>query len=86
MSVLVFEESQSEMSTLELELKKVSDQKQDLERKLRIGEDDKASFEKVGASFMNHSKCSEASRKCTSLHYHQKTLLHVICLACSAFI
>ena len=40
-------ESQSEMSALELELKKVSDQKQDLERKLRMGEDDKASFEKV---------------------------------------
>ncbi|XP_076464041.1 serine/threonine-protein kinase MRCK alpha-like isoform X3 [Babylonia areolata] len=42
----VVAESQSEMSTLELELKKVSDQRLELERKLRIGEDDKASFEK----------------------------------------
>ena len=39
------------MSTLELELKKVTDQKQDLERKFRVGEDDKASFEKVGVGF-----------------------------------
>ncbi|KAL8615672.1 hypothetical protein ACOMHN_034822 [Nucella lapillus] len=42
----VVADSQSEMSTLELELKKVSDQKQELERKLRIGDDDKVSFEK----------------------------------------
>ncbi|KAK7481172.1 hypothetical protein BaRGS_00027605 [Batillaria attramentaria] len=42
----VVAESQAEMSTLELELKKISDQKLELERKLRMGEDDKASFEK----------------------------------------
>ena len=57
-------ESQSEISTLETELKKISDQKQDLERKLRVGEDDKASFEKVSAAVRNCFTCREASRAC----------------------
>lgn len=62
--VCVFAESQSDISTLETELKKISDQKQDLERKLRVGEDDKASFEKVSAAVGNCFTCSEASRAC----------------------
>ena len=62
--VCVFAESQSEISTLETELKKISDQKQDLERKLRVGEDDKASFEKVSAAVGNCFTSTEASRAC----------------------
>ena len=56
------------MSTLELELKKIGDLKQDVERKLRVGEDDKASFEKVGAACVNCVGYSETGSKCRSLH------------------
>ncbi|KAL8613630.1 hypothetical protein ACOMHN_022049 [Nucella lapillus] len=42
----VVAESESEITAMELELKKVGDQKQELERKVRIGDDNKASFEK----------------------------------------
>ncbi|PVD25745.1 hypothetical protein C0Q70_13405 [Pomacea canaliculata] len=39
-------QSQSEVSTLEHELKKVTEQKQELERKLRMGDEEKQAFEK----------------------------------------
>ncbi|KAK7103526.1 hypothetical protein V1264_018406 [Littorina saxatilis] len=42
----VIAESQSDMSTLELEMKKVVDQKQEVERKMRSSDDEKGSFEK----------------------------------------
>lgn len=43
----VVAESQSEVSSLELDLKKSGEMILDLERRLRLSEDEKAAFEKV---------------------------------------
>ena len=40
-------ESQSDITNLEMDLKRMGDEKQELERQLRLGFDDKESFEKV---------------------------------------
>lgn len=40
-------ESQSEVSTLETEIRRLTEQKQELERKHRLGEEEKAAFDKV---------------------------------------
>lgn len=46
-SIFVFSESQTEVNTLEQELKRSSEVVLDLERRLRLLEDEKAAFEKV---------------------------------------